>query len=108
MLEGDLEDAKTSAKLQAAVDSELSLLAGYDEAIENQSALVAEATAKLEAERKAAAHKAAGEELMAQIAVVEDLFPKWLSLMREFAGHSGKAASVRSGANIWLHQGQRQ
>jgi hypothetical protein len=42
MLEGDLDDIKIGAKLQANVDAAVSALAGYDDAIKKQSALIAD------------------------------------------------------------------
>src|SRR5260370_39913230 len=73
LLNGNLEDVKTRAKLQAAVDSALSELAGFDAAITAQAALVTEATLRLEAERKAVAQRAAGEELAASLNIVDDV-----------------------------------
>jgi|SRR5580693_6451145 hypothetical protein len=80
-LEGDLDDDKFDAKLQAAVDSAASSLAGYDESVAKQATLVAEAEARLQAERNAAAQKAAGEADRAD----RGRRAKWLSLSREFA-----------------------
>src|SRR6266849_5121509 len=58
--EGDLDDDKVGIRLQAAMDSATSSLAGFNEAIRMQAGLVAEAKAKVEAERRAAAQRLAG------------------------------------------------
>jgi hypothetical protein len=86
MLEGDIEgDEKTAGKLQSAVDSAMSALAGFDAAILTQAALVADAEQKLAAEKQAAERKIASEKLTAQITAVDEMMPKWLEFSRKLA-----------------------
>lgn len=61
MLGGDLDDVKAGAKLQAAVDSIASALAGFDDAIKKQAALIADVEGKLAIERQVAERKAASD-----------------------------------------------
>jgi hypothetical protein len=85
LLEGDLDDAKTAAKVQAAVETAVSALAGFDDSIRKQAALIAESEAKLAAERDIAERKAAAETLTAQILLVDETLPAWLQVSRNLA-----------------------
>jgi hypothetical protein len=86
LLSGDLEDGKTALALQAKVDTATNALAGFDAAITAQAALIAEAEAKLAAERLDADRKAASDELAAQVSVVDELLGPWLESSRDLAG----------------------
>ncbi len=85
MLEGDLDDGKTRTRLQSAVDSAISALAGFDSSIGKQATLIAGTEAKLVNENLIADRKAASEVLAGQIMVVEELLPVWLQISRNLA-----------------------
>lgn len=85
LLNGDIEDHKAALALQAKVDSATSALAGFDTAITAQGALIADAEAKLAAERQDADRKAASNLLAAQVAVVDQLLDPWVKASRDLA-----------------------
>lgn len=85
LLDGDLDDEKTRGKLQAAVDSATSSLAGFDGAIKEQAALIAGAEAKLAEARQAAERQAASEKLAARIRKIDEVLPPWLEATRDMA-----------------------
>jgi hypothetical protein len=86
LLGGDIDDDKTSTKLQAAVDSATSSLAGFDTAIAALGASIADVEAKLTEARQAADRLAASEKLAAQILKIDETLPAWLQLTRSLAG----------------------
>jgi hypothetical protein len=83
LLEGDLDDAKVAAALQAAVNSAQSTLAGYDAAIAALTMQVTEAEAALNKERNAAANKASSEALAGKVDLIEAKLTPWLAGARE-------------------------
>jgi hypothetical protein len=85
LLTGDIEDHKAALALQARVDSAISALAGFDAAITTQGALIADAEAKLAAERQDADRKAASDVLAAQVALIDELLSPWLQASRNLA-----------------------
>jgi hypothetical protein len=101
LLEGNLEDEKMGAKLQAAVDSAVSALAGFDNVIAAQAASIAEAEEKLAVERLAVARKAASEELTAKTDTIERQIGPWLEATRALA-----ASTTSVGDDVNFEVGQ--
>jgi hypothetical protein len=87
LLAGDLNDDKVGAKLQGAVDTGLSTLAGLDLAIQKQAALIADAERKLATERDVADRKAVAETMTAQILAVTESMGPWLQGTRQLSAH---------------------
>jgi hypothetical protein len=87
LLVGNLDDDKVGAKLQAAVDTGLSTLAGLDLAIQKQAAFIAEAERKLAVEKDIADRKAVAETMTAQILAVTESLAPWLEFSRKFAAN---------------------
>lgn len=85
MLGGDLDDDRVGTKLQAAVDTALSTLAAFGEAITKQAALISDVEHKVAAERDRADRKVAAEALQAQITAIEEMLPAWLQITRNLA-----------------------
>jgi len=94
LLAGDLDDAKLAARLQAAVDTAASALAGFDTAITALAASIAEAEAKLAAERLAADRKAASEALATQTDAIERKLVPWLAATRDLAAAASAVGGV--------------
>jgi hypothetical protein len=94
MLDGDLDDTKTGARLQAAVDSTASVLAGFDTSITAQAALIADTEAKLAAERLAADRQAASEALATQTDAIEKQLAPWLARTRDLAAAAALVGPV--------------
>jgi hypothetical protein len=89
-LEGDLEDLKISAKLQAQVDSAASTLRGLEDAVAALLPQVAGAERQLAAEQERAERKVASEKLGQEIAVLESKLHPWLEATRALADLWGK------------------
>jgi len=85
LLEADIEDVKTGAKLQAAVDTASSALIGFDNAIAVLTNSIAEVDGKLAIEKQIADRKEASEKLAAQILLVDEMLPAWLQISRNLA-----------------------
>jgi hypothetical protein len=85
LLTGNLDDSKASLALQAKVDTATSALAGFDTAITAQAALVADAEARLAAERLDADRKVGSDLLATQVAVIDQLLGPWLESSRNLA-----------------------
>jgi chromosome segregation ATPase len=85
LLSGDLDDQRALDKLQAAVDTGTSALAGIDDAISVLALQKAEAESQLAAERERIARAKAAEKLSAQIATIEAALPNYLEQSRVFS-----------------------
>jgi hypothetical protein len=101
MLQGNLDDEKIGNKLQAAVDSAASALAGFDNVIAAQATSIAEAEEKLAVERVAVARKAASEDLTAKTDTIERQIGPWLEATRALAAST---ASVGDDVNFEVGQ----
>ena len=97
MLQGDLDDENTGAKLQARVDTAASALQGFADAITTLSAQVAEAERVLADEQQRVERKAASESLALDVATIEAQILPWLSATRGLAGNMEKLAGLRFG-----------
>jgi hypothetical protein len=120
LLSGDLDDQRVLDRLQAAVDTATSTLAGIDDAIGVLAHQKAEAEKQLSAERERIERDAAADKLDKQVAAIEATLPSYLEQSRAFAdalsevGHfhfeSGQMASfvqnamgqIEIGANFTL------
>jgi hypothetical protein len=94
-LEGDLEDGKTSAKLQAQVDSAASVLRGLEDAVAALTPQLAEVEQQLADEQQRAECKAASGKLDLEVAAIEGKLAPWLAATRELAGLWEKLAVLR-------------
>lgn len=83
LLSGNLDDERTLAKLQSAVDAAASALVGIDDALATLAQQKLEAERQLAAERERAARAKASEEILAAINDVEGRVTKMLSGNRE-------------------------
>jgi hypothetical protein len=79
MLEGDLADERTAEKLQAAVDSCSSKLAGLNSALDALQAQIAETEQRIAVEHNAIQRAAAADKLAQQVATIEEALPKFMS-----------------------------
>jgi hypothetical protein len=94
MRQGNLDDEKIGAKLQAAVDSAGSALAGFDNVIAAQAALIVDAEEKLAVERMTVERKAASESLAANIDTIEKQLGPWLAMTRDLAADTTAVGHV--------------
>jgi hypothetical protein len=94
MLQGNLDDEKIGTKLQAAVDSAASALAGFDNVIAAQAALIVDAEEKLAVERMAVERKAASESLAANVDTIEKQLGPWLAMTRDLAADTTAVGHV--------------
>lgn len=83
LLSGDLDDQRTLAKLQSAVDTAASTLVGIDDALATLAQQKSEAERQVAAERERVARAKASEEVLAAINDVEGRITKMLSGNRE-------------------------
>jgi hypothetical protein len=91
MLGGDLDDTARATKLQNAVDSAGSALAGFDTATTSLADSIVRVEAQLAAGRLAADRHAAAEKLTTQTSDLEAQLGRWLALTRDLAA---KASAV--------------
>jgi len=85
LLDGDDNDAKATAALQAKVDGAASLLASLDDAVKAQTERVANAEREMAAEQAQANCKAASEKIAVDVAKIERQLPNVLAAMRALA-----------------------
>jgi hypothetical protein len=94
MIEGDIEDDKSGAKLQAAVDTLGSTLIGFDIAIAEIRISIDEIEGKLSNVRQAADRRVASEKLAAQVLLVDEMLPAWVQ-------SSSNLASALDVIGVW-------
>ncbi|WP_369720341.1 hypothetical protein AB8Z38_24610 [Bradyrhizobium sp. LLZ17] len=85
LLAGDLDDQHALDKLQGAVDTAASTLAGIDDALAALAEQKAEAERQLAAERERGARAAAADKLHKQVAAIEAALPGYLEQSRVLA-----------------------
>ena len=95
MLQGDLDDESSAAKLQARVDSAASALQGFSDAVTALSAQVVDAERTLAEEQQRVARKTASEKLAREIAVIETKLAPWLAGGRELAAPLESLGALR-------------
>lgn len=100
LISGDLDDGARLLKMQNAVDSAASTLAGLDGAISALRIQIADAEAQLNAEAERARRQLASEEIAKNVAEVERLIGPWLTASQEIAVAFGKLASIYEAAQI--------
>lgn len=83
LLAGDLDDLRALSKLQDAVDSATSAMAGIDDALAVLARQTAEAENQLVAERERIEREKASEEIVAAVTAIEAQIEPMLSGMRE-------------------------
>ena len=83
LLAGDLDDLRALSKLQDAVDSATSAMAGIDDALAVLAQQTAEAENQLVAERERIEREKASEEIVAAVTAIEAQIEPMLSGMRE-------------------------
>ena len=94
-LQGDVNDTKTAAALQAKVSDAESKLAGLDDAVKAQAERVAEAERQLTDEATKSARKAASEALARDVAAIEAQLAPWLASTRQLASALAKYETFR-------------
>ncbi|UPK31753.1 hypothetical protein IVB18_25825 [Bradyrhizobium sp. 186] len=85
LLSGDLDDQRTLDKLQGAVDTAASALAGIDDVLAVLAQQKAEAERQLAAEREGIERAAAADRLHKQVAAIETALPDYLAQSRALA-----------------------
>jgi hypothetical protein len=85
LISGDLDDEKLAAKMQSAVDVAASRLHALDDAVSTLAQQTIAAEGQLAVAALADARKTASELLVAQIADIDRLLPKFLSVSSELA-----------------------
>src|ERR1035437_5904463 len=95
LLEGDADDTKALAALQAKVNDAFSLLASLDAAIAEQARRVADAERQLVDEATKVARKAASEALAIDVAKIEAQLAPWLASTRQLASAISKYETFR-------------
>ncbi|WP_426433869.1 hypothetical protein [Bradyrhizobium genosp. P] len=84
-LEGDIADERHAAELQAEFDSCTSKLSGWEVALTAQQKRVADAEAKLTAERAAVERAQVAEKVTRRVAVINEALPTFLQAGRALA-----------------------
>ena len=94
MLAGDLNDERLSTKLQSAVDTAASILAGFATPIAALAQSIADTEAQLKAEQLLADRKCASEQLAIQTDLLEVQLGPWLTMTRDLAASAVVVGNV--------------
>jgi hypothetical protein len=100
LISGDLDDGARLLKMQNAVDSAASTLAGLDGAISALRIQIADADAQLNAEAERGRREVASEEIAKNVAEVERLIGPWLAASRQIAAAFAKLDHVFEAGQI--------
>jgi hypothetical protein len=100
LLDGDLDDLKTSTRLQTAVDTAQSTLLGIIDAISALQNQIDSAEQQLNAERDRVKREVAAEQIAANVTAVEKLIGPWLAQSREIAAAFAKLDHVFEAGQI--------
>jgi hypothetical protein len=100
LISGDLDDGARLLKMQNAVDSAASTLAGLDGAISALRIQIADADAQLNAEAERVRREVASEEIAKNVAEVERLIGPWLAASRQIAAAFAKLDHVFEAGQI--------
>jgi hypothetical protein len=100
LISGDLDDGARLLKMQNAVDSAASTLAGLDGAISALRIQIADAEAQLNAEAERVRREVASEEIAKNVAEVERLIGPWLAASRQIAAAFAKLDHVFEAGQI--------